>query len=136
MTAAPRTPDRSDRDFNSLVSTASTAPPTPVLIQRGLPDSERQMIQSQVDNKQKRRLDTEQLGTSEHGQVNVVEVALDGDEQLAKARRTEDSVEDEDEAEEWRNLSGEVITVTLEQNNYGLGISLAGNCQNIVMLHN
>ena len=57
----------------------------------------------------------------------MVEVAFDGDQQIAKAPRTEDSLDDEgDEGEEWRSLQGEVITVTLEQNNYGLGISLAG----------
>ena len=56
----------------------------------------------------------------------MVEVGFDGDQQIAKAPRTEDSLDVEDEAEEWRSLQGEVITVTLEQNNYGLGISLAG----------
>ena len=30
------------------------------------------------------------------------------------------------EEENWGNLQGEVISVTLEQNNYGLGLSLAG----------
>ena len=36
-------------------------------------------------------------------------------------------MEDEDyEDENWGNLEGEVITVELEQNNYGLGLSLAG----------
>ena len=59
VTAAPRTPERVGREFSSLASTASTAPPTPVVIQRGLPDSERQMIQNQFDNAaQKRRLDS------------------------------------------------------------------------------
>ena len=56
----------------------------------------------------------------------MVEVGFYGDQQIAKAPRTEDSLDVEDEAEEWRSLQGEVITVTLEQNNYGLGISLAG----------
>ena len=30
------------------------------------------------------------------------------------------------EEENWGNLQGEVISLTLEQNNYGLGLSLAG----------
>ena len=128
VTAAPRTPERSGRDFNSLASSASTAPPTPVVIQRGLPDSERQMIQNQFDIAQKRRLDPDNRKSSLEQSHNddVVEVSFEGDHQIAKAPRTDDSLEAEDEGEEWRSLPGEVITVTLEQNNYGLGISLAG----------
>ena len=34
--------------------------------------------------------------------------------------------DDDYEDENWGNLEGEVITVELEQNNYGLGLSLAG----------
>ena len=34
--------------------------------------------------------------------------------------------ENEMEEENWGNLQGEVISLTLEQNNYGLGLSLAG----------
>ena len=30
------------------------------------------------------------------------------------------------EEDNWGNLQGEIISVTLEQNNYGLGLSLAG----------
>ena len=94
--------------------------------------SERQLIQNQFDNAaQKRRLDNAEnrktsggIDTSHHD--DVVEVGFDGDQQIAKAPRTEDSLDVEDDAEEWRSLQGEVITVTLEQNNYGLGISLAG----------
>ena len=100
-----------------------------MVIQRGLPDNERQLIQNQFDQAQKRRLDTDNRKGSidnSHHDDNVVEVAFDGDHQIAKAPRTEDSLEVEDEGEEWRSLQGEVITVTLEQNNYGLGISLAG----------
>ena len=99
-----------------------------MVIQRGLPDGERQLIQNQFDHAQKRRLETENrkgsIDNSHHD--DVVEVAFDGDQQIAKAPRTEDSLDAGDEDEEWRSLQGDVITVTLEQNNYGLGISLAG----------
>ena len=37
---------------------------------------------------------------------------------------TADSIEEDEE--EYKKLDGELINVTLEQNNYGLGISLAG----------
>ena len=36
------------------------------------------------------------------------------------------SIEDDDDEEGFKKLDGELITVNLEQNNYGLGISLAG----------
>ena len=35
--------------------------------------------------------------------------------------------DDDYEDENWGNLEGEVITVELEQNNYGLGLSHAGS---------
>ena len=38
-----------------------------------------------------------------------------------------DDDDNEMEEENWSNLEGEVISLTLEQNNYGLGISLAGS---------
>ena len=54
-------------------------------------------------------------------------------EQKKAYNRARESIEqrgsiDEDEDEEgFKKLDGELITVKLEQNNYGLGISLAGN---------
>ena len=36
-------------------------------------------------------------------------------------------MEDEEEEEGYRQLEGDLVTVTLHHNNYGLGISLAGH---------
>ena len=58
-------------------------------------------------------------------------------EQKKAYNRARESIEqrgsiDEDEDEEgFKKLDGELITVKLEQNNYGLGISLAGK-QNFI----
>ena len=41
--------------------------------------------------------------------------------------KEEQAEEEEDEEESFRHLEGELITVSLEQNSYGLGISLAGH---------
>lgn len=57
---------------------------------------------------------------------------LISDEKTYKRQASQDNndkgdMEDEDfEEENWAKLDGEVITVELEQNNYGLGLSLAG----------
>ena len=41
--------------------------------------------------------------------------------------KEEQAEEEEDEGESFRHLEGELINVSLEQNSYGLGISLAGH---------
>ena len=52
------------------------------------------------------------------------ECVLAGNALIEKADPAE---EEEDEEESFRQLEGDLITVSLEQNNYGLGISLAGH---------
>ena len=52
------------------------------------------------------------------------ECVLAGNVIIEKADPAE---EEEDEEESFRHLEGDLITVSLEQNNYGLGISLAGH---------
>ena len=46
---------------------------------------------------------------------------------LIEKQKEDQAEEDEDEEESFRHLEGDLITVSLEQNSYGLGISLAGH---------
>ena len=41
-------------------------------------------------------------------------------------REEEEQGEEEEEEEDWSRMDGEVVTVELQQNDYGLGLSLAG----------
>ena len=51
-----------------------------------------------------------------------------------KSKDGEDGSDDEDMTEEknWEKLDGEVIKLTIEQNEYGLGLSLAGRPLTVV----
>ena len=47
----------------------------------------------------------------------------------------EEQGEEEDEEEDWSRMDGEVVTVELQQNDYGLGLSLAGAKVGTLRLH-
>ena len=79
---------------------------------------------------------------------NVEEIVVAGDKMIpADSKRKsiaiisnnrKDSIaDDEDEDEEgFKTLDGDLITVSLEQNNYGLGISLAGTIKFTIQTKN
>lgn len=133
-------------DFNSFRSNASgqsSCPPTPVLIQKGLSDGEKQIIYNQleaVQNQTTAKGEESGVARQKQRKDNVEECVLVEGQLMGKdAYHRKSSIEhnegvdefseDENEMEEenWENLQGEVISLTLEQNNYGLGLSLAGH---------
>ena len=61
---------------------------------------------------------------------------------LQKSLGTDDGSEDEDDMSverNWKRLDGEVVRATIELNEYGLGISLAGTppppCTDFIRIH-
>jgi len=128
--------------FRSNVSGQSSCPPTPVLIQKGLSDGEKQIIYNRIEAAQNQttKPKAEEGGTARQKSDNVEECVLADGQLMGRADyQRKSSIEnieagdeisdEEDEMEEdnWGNLQGEIISVTLEQNNYGLGLSLAGH---------
>merc|ERR1719397_998325 len=113
-------------DFNSARSNSSrlsSAPQSPVLIQRGLSDGERaDLLQQQAHHGNKPR-----LPAGEQVEECVLDDGALHEGRLGQSGGDGDNMDQEDfEDENWSKLGGEVITVELEQNNYGLGLSLAG----------
>ena len=94
-------------------------------------DSERQVIYNNIEAAQsqgnsKRGEISSQKSLDKSGQDNVEECVLAGNALIK--RENQDTIEDDEEDEEsFRHLEGELIQVRLEQNSYGLGISLAGH---------
>lgn len=88
---------------------------------------ERQIIFNNIDAAQSHGNAKKGEMTKQKSHDNVEECVLAGNALIKKEKQ--DSAEDEDEEEEdyFRQLEGELIKVRLEQNNYGLGISLAGH---------
>ena len=149
VTAGPTTPDSKrgihnievdktmdSNSYRSDISGYSSNPSSPKLIQKGLSDNQKQQLYSNMDAVQGKtgKIQNDKgvdrkKSIDDESHENVEEVTIFGDKVLSERgkRNSDDNKDSIDEDEEFKKLDGELITVTLEQNNYGLGISLAGH---------
>jgi len=121
-------------------SRSSSPPPQPELIQSGLSDMEKQVINSKMEvarREEQNDWKADKRGTLDDDPIEciiadnkIVEKRVIARKSSIKSLGTDDGSDDEDDMSverNWKRLDGEVVRVTIELNEYGLGISLAGH---------